>query len=617
MEDKKKYSEDSDSSDAKNLNTPEVLYTLQNADSFHRQKMKGTRSMHDMSSVRERVKRRAKMRRNARSMPDMRDPLRSILASVPFYAIHGLSSQLRAKRKRGLLSRKTSDARKPSTVSDDLSDDLIEAAGFGKQGCTPRLSVVVLGALMGAINFGYNTSVLNTPEKVIRSNLGNREIDGFSWAIIVSIFAVGGLIGSSLAPPLLDTIGRKSFMFYNGIFMTLSILFEASSTSVITMVLSRLLIGMSCGCSTVSVPLYLGEIAPLSLRGALGTLNQFAMVIGILLANLLGKPLGTDEGWRFLLGIGAIFSVIQVMMSVFMVESPRWLVTKGDMREARRLLLLIRGASENSRDNELIFMELETMEVVSEEEKQEISVGTLVRNPSSRKPFLIGVALMLFQQFSGINAVFYYSTSFFEKAHFDDPFLGTVLAATVNVIATGLAVDLMDRAGRRPLLVISSLGMCFSSLVLTVALVLSQYKINLGSLEISGMLLYVAFFEIGLGPIPWAITAELFGAVERATAMGACSCMNWVANFLVGLTFPAMNSFLGPFAFVPFACVTLIAAIFSNLTVPETKGMSLEEIREQMFGTADMKELGRNVPVSSLPSIERMKTVENSDTVVY
>jgi len=517
--------------------------------------------------------------RSENDMKRIRKPMKSILMRVPFYAIHGMSSHVRA------ISRSVS---KDSLVSNDFGDgtateeDALIPDVLAHQGCTPRLAVVVLATLMGAINFGYNTSVLNTPEDIIRRTLVEGSyVDDFSWAIIVSIFCMGGLIGSSLAGPLLDTIGRKSFMLFTGILMTLAIIFQASSVSVMMMVMARLFTGICCGGTTVVVPLYLGEIAPVSLRGSLGTLNQFAMVLGILIANVLGRPLGTDPAWRVLLGVGALFSTLQVLLGVCIVESPRWLVMNGKIDEAEKILRDLRGDDEDGAD--YVGIEMESMKELAEEEKREISVTSLVRNPKLRFPFMVGVTLQLFQQFSGINAVFYYSTGFFEKAQFADPYLGTVLAGAVNVLATGFAVELMDRAGRVPLLILSTFGMTLSSLVLTASLVLSSmYNIELGAIEVMGVLSFVAFFEFGLGPIPWAITAELFGSAERATAMGACSAVNWTGNFIVGLTFPAMNSVCGSWTFLPFGAVTLIATLFSYKYVPETKGKSLQEIREAM-----------------------------------
>eukprot|EP00471_Norrisiella_sphaerica_P007503 CAMPEP_0184491336 /NCGR_PEP_ID=MMETSP0113_2-20130426/20166_1 /TAXON_ID=91329 /ORGANISM="Norrisiella sphaerica, Strain BC52" /LENGTH=574 /DNA_ID=CAMNT_0026875659 /DNA_START=148 /DNA_END=1872 /DNA_ORIENTATION=+ len=516
--------------------------------------------------------------RSENDIKEIRNPMKNILRRIPFYAIHGMSANVRA------ISRTVS---RDSLASGDISEagthetDLLLPEVIAQQGCTPILAAAVLSSLMGAINFGYNTSVLNTPEFAIRTNLDDSYVDDFSWAMIVSIFCMGGLIGSSLAPPILDTIGRKKFMLYSGIFLTICLLFEACSMSVMMMVIARFGIGINCGGSTVAVPLYLGEIAPISLRGSLGTLNQFAMVVGILLANVLGKPLGTDPEWRYLLGIGAIFSTLQVVLGVCVVESPRWLVINGQVQEAEKILRQLRGSGE---DSKFLEIELESMLDLVEEEKQEVSVSSLVRKPALRFPFLVGVSLQLFQQWSGINAVFYYSTGFFENAQFADPYLGTVLAGAVNVLATGFAVELMDRAGRKPLLLLSCLGMTISSCLLTASLIVSSYfNVELGYIEVMGVLSYVAFFEFGLGPIPWAITAELFGPVERATAMGACSAVNWIGNFIVGLTFPTMNGALGSYTFLPFAAVTLVATLFSVYYVPETKGKTLAEIRESMF----------------------------------
>jgi len=247
----------------------------------------------------------------------------------------------------------------------------------------------------------------------------------------------------------------------------------------------------------------------------------------------------------------------------------------------------------------IIQVELESMQALTEQEKKEMTVGTLVRNPRHRLPFAIGVTLMLFQQWSGINAVFYYSTGFFKKAQFEDPYLGTVLTGAVNVLATGMAVELMDRAGRKALLVLSSAGMAISAVLLTAALVASdKLNVDLGYIEVMGVLAYVAFFEFGLGPIPWAITGELFGAVERATAMGAASTVNWIASFVIGLVFPEMNTALGNYCFLPFAVVTVISVVFSHYVVPETKGKTLEEIRMEMFrkrpSSEDVEDSGRS-----------------------
>eukprot|EP00466_Bigelowiella_natans_P000157 jgi/Bigna1/125455/aug1.1_g163 len=517
---------------------------------------------------------KGKMRvvRSENDIKQIRNPMKNIMMRVPMYAIHGMNMRAISRiESRGSMGSGISQQDFSETVTTE-ADMLIEKT-IKRQHCTPVLSVVVISVLMGAINFGYNTSVLNTPEFVIRTSLDSEGgyVDDFSWAIIVSIFCMGGLIGSTLAPPILDTVGRKTFMFFNGVFLTVCLIFQACSMSVMWLVMARLMIGVSCGGNTVAVPLYLGEIAPVNLRGMLGTLNQFAMVVGILLAQVLGKPLGSDPEWRYLLAIGAIFSSAQVCLSVCVPESPRWLVMNNRIPEAEKTLELLRGTDEDAK--KYIEIEVESMLELAEEEKQEMSVTSLVRKP-------VDPAL----SFHGWRG----SPGFFASAKFADPYLGTVLCGFVNVLATGFAVELMDRAGRKALLTLSALGMTLSSILLTFSLVASnEFAVELGYIEVMGVLSYVAFFEFGLGPIPWAITAELFGAVERATAMGACSAVNWIANFIVGLTFPAMNGALGSYTFLPFALVTFFAMLFSIWYVPETKGKTLAEIRESMQAKKD------------------------------
>jgi len=219
----------------------------------------------------------------------------------------------------------------------------------------------------------------------------------------------------------------------------------------------------------------------------------------------------------------------------------------------------------------------------------------LLTKKSLRFPLIVGLGLQLAQQLSGINAVFYYSTGFFEKARFKDPWLGSVLAATVNVISTGLAVQMMDRLGRRTLLLISSTAMCLSSIALTVTLYLSADQpenVTLGYVLVICVLLFVTFFEMGLGPIPWLIVAEIFPSKARATAMTAASALNWTANFIVGITFPHVTNNLGKWSFVPFAAFLVLTTAFTTEFVFETKGKSLQEIQQEIQDRTQSKTSG-------------------------
>jgi MFS family permease len=213
---------------------------------------------------------------------------------------------------------------------------------------------------------------------------------------------------------------------------------------------------------------------------------------------------------------------------------------------------------------------------------------------SSRHRFalLIAVAMAVFQQFSGINAVFYYSTSFFVKANVSNPWLGTVAACVVNVLGTGIAIPLMDRLGRRVLLLASAAGMLVACIVLVV--VMNAEAANDASgvassgfdqlVAVGSILAFVAFFEIGIGPIAWLITAEIFPASVRASAMTVASSVNWSCNFVVGLSFPWINAQLGAWAFAPFAVALLGALLFIARFVPETKNKSIAEIQLELQG---------------------------------
>jgi len=333
----------------------------------------------------------------------------------------------------------------------------------------------------------------------------------------------------------------------------------------------------------VVVPLYLGELAPAVLRGTVGTLYQLLVVIGIFLANLLGKPLGTESTWRYLLGMVLAPAFIQLVCAPLLPESPLWLIRNGRKKQAAEALCLLRNRTALNIEDDPVG---ESGVVRPQSNRKSPSFLSLLRQRRYQFPLALGLGLHFAQQFSGINAVFYYSQSFFERAHVSDAWLGSVLAAFINAVAVVAAVSLMDTAGRRRLLFLSSIGMFFSTLLLTLALFLTsqhQDSVMLGYLSVGCVLLFVIFFEIGLGPIPWLLIAEIFPSEVSATAMTATCALNWICNFIVGLTFPSINNALGNYTFVPFGIVCLATCILTHAYLPETKGKSIEEIQEELF----------------------------------
>ena len=480
---------------------------------------------------------------------------------------------------------------------------------------TTPLLLAVTCAVLSSFQNGFNSALLNVPETVVRQALALTDTD---WSVVVSIFCIGGLIGCSLGGYLSDRLGRKNYLVTNNVLFIVGALLQALATQLWMMVAGRLLVGVACGGCTVVVPLYLGEIAPANLRGSLGTMNQFATVIGILAAVVMGRPMGTAEQWRYLIGLVLLPSMLQIIMSASLLESPLWLVVTGGSKglsQAEEILCSLRGIPNVDFDlDAMVFHRDKSAKATAANGSSLLATLRSLTRRSYRRPVLTGMALQVSQQLSGINAVFFYSTAFFARAKVDDPWLGSVLCCAVNVVATWWALSIMDRVGRKTLLLISAAGMAMSAVALTYFLTApvataTPSSSSLASLLISStashptapppsssglspmwssylsilfVLVYVTFFELGLGPIPWIIGVELYPSSIQGPAMSLSSTVNWLSNFVVSLAFPHLSARLGGFAFLPFVGALTLTFAGVLLSVPETMGKSSEELMEEM-----------------------------------
>uniref|UniRef100_A0AAV1VIS7 Hexose transporter 1 n=1 Tax=Peronospora matthiolae TaxID=2874970 RepID=A0AAV1VIS7_9STRA len=447
---------------------------------------------------------------------------------------------------------------------------------FPEPGYTFPLLLSCGVALMSAFQFGYNTGVTGgvNPDIIFPGH------SDMQWAICVSIFAIGGPIGSLTAGQVSAALGRKKALLVDSFLFIIAGAMMALSVNIYALILGRFLVGFASGTVSVVVPLYLGELAPPNLRGALGTGYQLFMVIGVLVAGLLafsfsGESDGlTQPGWRFLFGFTAIPGILQLALASLLTESPRWLLTKNRPKEAADILRRLRGSND-------VYEEIDSICSASDNESgANTGIWAVLTDKSVRFPLVAAVVLQISQQFSGINAVMFYASSFFKNVGLKDPLVGATLVYTVNVIATGVALVLMDTAGRRPLLIYSATGMIVSSVVLTLGLMDALPFASMVS--VGGVMCFVWFFEIGLGPIPWLIVAEMFPAKPRPTAMSIATMVNWLCSFLVGLLFPTMQSTLGQYTFVPFGISLCLALAFIFKYVPETKGKTIQEIQEEL-----------------------------------
>ncbi|XP_063113470.1 solute carrier family 2, facilitated glucose transporter member 3-like [Cavia porcellus] len=446
-------------------------------------------------------------------------------------------------------------------------------------------------AAIGSFQFGYNTGVINAPETIIRDflnytlseKLGKPPSKGLLttlWSLSVAIFSVGGMLGSFSIGLFVNRFGRRSSMLMvNLLAITGGFLmgFCKMAESVEMLILGRLVIGVFCGLCTGFVPMYIGEVSPTAFRGAFGTLHQLAIVIGILVAQIFGlrSILGTERDWPVLLGLPIIPAVLQSVALPFCPESPRFLLfNRKEEANATEILRQLWGTLDVSRS----IQEMKEESVRMSQEKK-VTVLELFRSRSYQQPIIISIVLQLSQQLSGINAVFYYSTGIFQDADVQEPIYATIGAGVVNTVFTMVSLFLVERAGRKSLHMIGLGGMAVCSIFMMISLLLKDTYGFMSYICIMAILIYVAFFEIGPGPIPWFIVAELFSQGPRPAAMAIAGCSNWTSNFLVALLFPLAVASLGAYVFIIFTIFLIIFLLFTFFKVPETRGRTFEDIR--------------------------------------
>jgi SP family facilitated glucose transporter-like MFS transporter 3 len=377
-----------------------------------------------------------------------------------------------------------------------------------------------------------------------------------------------------------DQRGRRGALLIDIWLFLLGGVLQTCASNMYMIVFSRFIIGFASGFSSVLVPIYLGELAPPRLRGALGTLTQFAMVIGIFVANILAFPFATESSWRCLFAVTPIVALLQIIASPYLFESPRWLLNHDPKSNlARSIIRQLRGLKhEHEVEHEIgNYILGEAAQHQDEQKSQYFIIREMIAHKKIRILLFSSLVLQMSQQLSGINAVFYYSTSFFEGV-IDNPLVGTTIVGCVNVIATYIALLLMDSTGRRTLILWSSGGMFLSCVVIVMSL-LGYFSTLFALVAVNT---YVFFFEIGLGPIPWLIVAEMFEGKYVATAMSLCSQLNWACNFVVGLVFPYMSNYLGAFSFGPFALILACCFLYAWLVLPETQGTTPEQLVAEM-----------------------------------
>ena len=423
------------------------------------------------------------------------------------------------------------------------------------------------------------------------------------WSLAVSGFCVGGFVGSATAGRVADDHGRKI-----GIAVVLGLNLVFGLVTLIApnmgvLIVARIGVGIAGGAATVLTPLYLSEIAPTEIKGSIGTLTQLSCVLGILGSVVYALPFCTEELWRWIFVPLPVTSLVGIVVGHYWLpESPKWLLlhhyeTRGD--DARTIIRQFRNLQQSEQDEEAVEMEVLLMTnhgssnsaATTQEQPQEdtttnttpatsssSSFKDYVQDPANRIPLVSAIFFPVAQQLSGINAVFYYSTLFFDGV-LANPIHGTILAFAVNVVATLVACACMDRLGRKTLLSISAGGMAVCCIFLTIAL---EGTLLPPIVTVVCVLVYISFFELGLGCIPFFLASELIEPQFLGRIQSVSMASNWGSNFCVGLLFPYMDKFLGAYSFVPFGIVLVGTLWYAVWILPETRGKSLEMVLEEL-----------------------------------
>jgi MFS family permease len=488
---------------------------------------------------------------------------------------------------------------------------------------SPYLVLIVVISTLGPLQFGYHLAELNAPQDVIScrvkavSSLALSALraviapssqhdvtasalaecipmDDAEFAVVSSMFTLGGLIGALCSGPLASAKGRLLAMRLSSLFYIVGSIIETLATSIGVMSFGRVLSGVGAGASTVIVPLYISEVAPPRERGLFGSMTQVSINVGILATQTLGYFLSHGTAWRWILGTGVIIAGTQGLGLFVVPESPAWLASNRKGAQAKKILQRIRGpgidiAEETSNwDSEVTAPEEEALLHDDSRAPPDATSGTskpggkdneqvgffqIIRDPYYRPALIACVACMVAQQLCGINSIVMYSVSLLRDLLPIDSALLTVMISAINLVTTVSCSPLPDKLGRKTCLLLSICGQGVSALVLALS-ILFEVRI----LSAITVLFFVAFFAVGLGPVPFILASELVGQEAVGATQSWCLGSNYIATFLVAQFFPIVNAKLNEalggagWVYFIFTGLAALCALFVFWRVPESKG---------------------------------------------
>ncbi|GFY81412.1 inositol transporter 1 [Actinidia rufa] len=443
------------------------------------------------------------------------------------------------------------------------------------------LGLTVIAGI-GGLLFGYDTGVISGALLYIKDDFEAVNNSSFLQETIVSMALVGAIIGAAAGGWINDAYGRKKATLIADVVFAMGSVVMAAAPDPYVLIFGRLLVGLGVGVASVTAPVYIAEASPFEIRGGLVSTNVLMITGGQFLSYLVNLAFTEVPGtWRWMLGVSGVPAVVQFSLMLFLPESPRWLYLK--VINHKPLLCFLKFY-----DPCRLEEEIEQLSVALEEERQrKNSVGywDVFKSKEIRLAFLAGAGLQAFQQFTGINTVMYYSPTIVQMAGFSSNQLALLLSlivAAMNAAGTVVGIYLIDHFGRRKLALSSLSGVIVALIVLSVAFFLQPSGSSTGLygwMAVLGLALYIAFFAPGMGPVPWTVNSEIYPESYRGICGGMSATVNWVSNLIVAQSFLSIAEALGTGAtFLILAGVAVLAFVFVAVFVPETKGLTFEEV---------------------------------------
>lgn len=437
-----------------------------------------------------------------------------------------------------------------------------------------RRNVTITAAIAGlaGLLFGYDTGIVAGALLTITPEFG---LNSLQAGLVVGAVPIGAVGGAWFASYGADKYGRRTLILISAAIFIAGAIVSAIAPDSFILIVSRVVIGAGIGVASAVAPVYISEVAPADMRGGLVTFFQLAVTIGILVAYLVGLAFtDLNEGWRWMLGLGAVPALILAIGILRLPRSPRWLMMQDDTEGAKSALEKVRPAGPEAIDLEI--------QQIRDSTGPDTSRWSDLKAPAVKAALLVGIGLAVLQQITGINTVIYYAPTIIQSTGVDSAssaILASLGVGIINVLMTVVAMRLLDRAGRRTLLFIGVTGMSVSLFTLGLAFINGMPETVSTVMAIGSLMLFVSSFAISLGPIFWLLNAEVYPLAVRGKAAAAGTMTNWFFNFLVSVTFLSLIELLTETgAFWLYGSIGLVTLWFCWKFVPETKGKTLEQV---------------------------------------